>query len=82
MSTLGEPTAEGGATSAESRPGRRSKWSGRGIVWPLVSIGTIVVLVVIWWLLTTGLGVIKPLYFPAPGEVVERAGVLRLDTGR
>lgn len=76
MSSLGESPVTGDASTVGSRPDRPWRWHGRGVVWPLVSIGTIVVLVVIWWLLTTGLGVIKPLYFPAPGEVVERAGVL------
>ena len=42
----------------------------------MVSLSTIVVLVLVWWLLTSGLGIVKPLYFPAPEEVVERAGVL------
>jgi len=49
---------------------------GRGFAWALVSLGTVVVLVITWWLLTTGLGLVKPLYFPAPEEVVKRAGVL------
>jgi ABC-type nitrate/sulfonate/bicarbonate transport system permease component len=54
----------------------RSRWTGRGLVWPLVSVVTVLFLLVIWWLLTTASGVVKPLFFPAPGEVVERAGVL------
>lgn len=76
MSSLDESPIKSDASTAGSRPDRPWTLRGHGVLWPLVSIGTIVVLVVIWWLLTTGLDVIKPLYFPAPGEVVERAGVL------
>ncbi len=39
-------------------------------LWPLASLGTLVVVGGIWWLLTSGLAIVKPLYFPAPEEVV------------
>lgn len=39
-------------------------------LWPLVSIGTLAAVTVIWWLLTSGLRIIRPLYFPSPEEVV------------
>ena len=62
----------------EPRPAsqRSSRSAGRSIAWPLVSVVTVLVIVVIWWLLTSATGIVKPLFFPAPGEVVERAGVL------
>jgi ABC-type nitrate/sulfonate/bicarbonate transport system permease component len=33
---------------------------------PLLSVAVVVVVLVLWWVLTSGTGVIKPLYFPAP----------------
>ncbi|CAN5327697.1 taurine ABC transporter permease TauC [soil metagenome] len=33
---------------------------------PLLSVGVIVVLLILWWVFTTGTGVIKQLYFPSP----------------
>ena len=75
MSISGPPPTRIDAPTSDSGNGR-ARLSGRGMAWPLVSVGTLVVLVVVWWLLTSGLGIVKPLYFPAPGEVVERAGVL------
>lgn len=46
---------------------RRFDWQR---LWPLASLGTLVVVGGIWWLLTSGLSIVKPLYFPAPDEVV------------
>jgi taurine transport system permease protein len=76
VSTVDGPTVDGDATGGEPEPRKPSRWTRSAILWPLVSIGTVAVLIFIWWLLTTGLGVIKPLYFPAPEEVVQRAGIL------
>lgn len=61
---------------ARESDGRVARPRSRGAAWAALSLGTVAVIVVAWWLLTTGLGIVKPLYFPAPEEVVERAGVL------
>ncbi|MDQ3691012.1 MAG: ABC transporter permease [Chloroflexota bacterium] len=46
---------------------RRFDWQR---LWPLASLGTLLVVGGIWWLLTSGLSIVKPLYFPAPVEVI------------
>lgn len=46
---------------------RRFDWQR---LWPLASLGTLLVVGCIWWLLTSGLSIVKPLYFPAPVEVI------------
>lgn len=46
-------------------------------LWPLVSIGSLAAVLAIWWLITSGLGLVRPLHFPTPGEVIERAWALR-----
>jgi len=46
---------------------RRFDWQR---LWPLASLGTLLVVGCIWWLLTSGLAIVKPLYFPAPVEVI------------
>jgi taurine transport system permease protein len=76
MSRPNTSTVEVEPSGAETRPPDRARSASHRAVWPLVSLGTIAILVLIWWLLTTGLGIVKPLYFPEPIEVVERAGVL------
>jgi taurine transport system permease protein len=43
----------------------------------LVSVASIVAVVVLWWVLTTGLNVLKPLTFPSPEEVWDAAKELR-----
>jgi len=56
------------------RPGRAERDSGRFL--PLLGVATLLVVIAVWWTLTTWLAVIPPLYFPAPEEVVERIGRL------
>lgn len=46
-------------------------------LWPLVSVATLVVITVVWWLLTSGLRIVKPLYFPSPEEVVTSFATLQ-----
>jgi ABC-type nitrate/sulfonate/bicarbonate transport system permease component len=43
----------------------------------LVSVASIVAVLVLWWVLTTGLNVLKPLTFPSPEEVWQAAKDLR-----
>lgn len=65
---------------AEERE-RRFDWQR---LWPLASLGTLVVVAGIWWLLTSGLSIVKPLYFPAPEEVISslfRLGPSLLEDG-
>jgi len=61
---------EATAAPARTKAGRRGFW------WPLVSMFSVVVIVFLWWLLTSGLGVVRPLYFPSPNEVLDRSSVL------
>jgi len=37
--------------------------------WSMVSLAVIAILFFLWWLLTSGTGLIKPLYFPSPESV-------------
>lgn len=43
---------------------------------PLISAASILVALVAWWLLTSGLNVLKPLTFPSPEEVATAVGNL------
>ncbi len=43
---------------------------------PLISVGSIVVVLVLWWMLTSGFNVLKPLTFPSPEEVITAIGNL------
>lgn len=75
--SLGSGSASKASTVASGSPSRRPAGRrGRGFAWAMVSLGTVLALVLVWWLLTSGLGIVKPLFFPAPEEVVERARVL------
>lgn len=79
MSLRSGPAGKASSVSpvAPAPPSRGStRRRGRGAAWALVSVGTVAVLILAWWLLTTGLGIVKPLYFPSPEEVVGRAAVL------
>lgn len=44
--------------------------------WTILSLWSLAILFVAWWLLTSVLKIVPPLYFPSPGEVIERARVL------
>lgn len=50
----------------------QSRW------WPLLSLATLTVVFVVWWLLTSVTGTIPALYFPAPEEVASAANRLGL----
>lgn len=63
------PTPSGGA------PRRRRDRSS--LLLGLVSVASIVAVLVLWWLLTTGFNVLKPLTFPSPEEVWRAAENLR-----
>ena len=58
-----QPSVQSVATSVAdlSRPARRS--GNRG---PLISIAVVVALLMAWWVLTTGTGSIRQLFFPSP----------------
>lgn len=42
----------------------------------LLSGASIAICVALWWLLTSGTGIVTPLYFPSPFQVLERLGNL------
>lgn len=64
--------------NAGSREGtkRPPSASGSSPYWPIASLVTLVVILLLWWLLTSGLKIVKPLYFPSPEEVVSSLGIL------
>ena len=62
--------------AAPERSQRRRSWRESRVVWPVISLVSLAVIVGVWWLLTSGTSIVRPLYFPSPGEVVERAEVL------
>lgn len=43
---------------------------------PLISVGSIVVVLILWWMLTSGYNVLRPLTFPSPEEVATAIGNL------
>lgn len=49
------------AAGVERRP---SRFAG-----PLLSTAVVVALLVLWWVVTTGTGAVKPLYFPTPESI-------------
>ena len=49
---------------ADARLTEQLKWVG-------ISLFTLLVLFFVWWLLTAGIKIVKPLYFPAPSSVWE-----------
>ena len=55
----------------------RSSTTAPSRYWPIASLATLVVISILWWLLTSGLRVVKPLYFPSPEEVVSSFGILQ-----
>lgn len=65
MTTMGQPDARTPRTNDDQGESRSS-----GLAWALVSVGTLVAVTILWWLLTSGLRLVKPLYFPSPEEVV------------
>jgi ABC-type nitrate/sulfonate/bicarbonate transport system permease component len=50
--------------------GRRARYL------PLISVASIIVVLVLWWMLTSGFNILKPLTFPSPEEVITAAGNL------
>lgn len=60
------------AAAARSVAPTQSRW------WPLLSLATLTLVFVVWWLLTSVTGTIPALYFPAPGEVASAANRLGL----
>lgn len=44
---------------------------------PLLSLASLVLVVVLWWALTSGFHVVEPLKFPTPGEVIDSVRTLR-----
>lgn len=72
MSTVERPRAPIIVDESGGRGGR--DWDR---LWPLVSVASLGVVVFVWWLVTSGLGLVRPLHFPTPGEVIERAWSLR-----
>jgi len=64
MTQLETPAPTGHVPSPEESPAfRAAPRRGAG---PLLSILSIVALLVVWWVLTTGTGTIRQLYFPSP----------------
>lgn len=53
--------ARGEGTTSEHRRGR--------LAGPALSTAVVVALVVVWWVVTSGTGAVKPLYFPTPESV-------------
>ncbi len=45
--------------------------------WPAVSLLTLLVIAVVWWILTTATGTIRSLFFPAPEAVWARLVILK-----
>lgn len=72
MSTVDRPRAPIIVDESGRRGGR--DWDR---LWPLVSVASLGAVVFVWWLVTSGLGLVRPLHFPTPGEVIERAWSLR-----
>jgi ABC-type nitrate/sulfonate/bicarbonate transport system permease component len=65
MTQLDVPTAAtGGVPAPEDSPAFGSR--PRRNYGPLLSAASVVVVLVLWWVLTTGTGFIRPLYFPSP----------------
>ena len=62
-----------GPVSADAA-GRRARYL------PLISILSIIVVLVLWWMLTSGFNILKPLTFPSPEEVITAAGNLGATT--
>ncbi len=60
------PTAASAMAVAPVEGATRRRFGGGRAGGRLLSVGVIVVVLVVWWVLTTGTGVVKPLYFPAP----------------
>ncbi|TAM68512.1 MAG: ABC transporter permease [Microbacteriaceae bacterium] len=69
MTQLNSTANTVGTVKTPSRPpvANQSRWSRTG---PILSIGVIVLLLVLWWVLTTGTGIIRRLYFPTPEAVL------------
>lgn len=63
-------TPPGEDIDAEPKPFDTSR------LWPLVSASSLVVVLFVWWLLTTGLQIVPGLYFPRPSEVISSAATL------
>jgi taurine transport system permease protein len=80
MSARDETTAGAAGAAAVTGPKARPSLGGRrdhGRLLPLVSVLSIVAVIVLWWVLTSGLNVLKPLTFPSPEEVWEAVDALR-----
>jgi taurine transport system permease protein len=63
------PSALPPSLRTESPVAAAQRSSARRRLLPLVSVGTIVAVLILWWVLTSGLNVLKPLTFPSPEEV-------------
>jgi taurine transport system permease protein len=70
-----QPAAQDMPSPKESVP---SATEGRDAIrfLPLLGVGTLIVVVAVWWTLTSWLEIVPPLYFPTPEEVIERIGRL------
>lgn len=67
--------SEGVANKREAAAGAPASASP-GLPGGLLSGASMVFCLVLWWLLTSGTGIVSPLYFPSPFQVVERLGKL------
>lgn len=65
MKTMAPPEARASRPNDDQGESRSSS-----LAWALVSVGTLVIVTLLWWLLTSGLRIVRPLYFPSPEEVV------------
>lgn len=65
-----QSTVAGGAASTPPPPARGRT---RPLDARLLGVVSMIVFIGVWWLLTSGLEVIRPLLFPSPGAVVEAA---------
>lgn len=64
-------------TGLRPRSAGRAATARRTRPWGAVlSVSVIVVLLALWWIVTTGTGAVKPLYFPSPESVVAAFGTL------
>lgn len=55
---------------------RRQQSDGRRTLGPLIGVITVVLVLIAWWVLTTGTGLVQPLYFPPPEQVLAAARTL------
>ncbi|UED87542.1 ABC transporter permease [Streptomyces profundus] len=71
---IGPPAPTGPTAPVAELSGRerRPREYGR-----LISLGVVIALLVLWWVLTTGTGTIDQLYFPSPGSLWDAVTTLR-----